>query len=155
MDYPRLQTQEAFDSISFHDDRLWGIDFLLDEEAITSDLKLDIDHICEWVKLGDGCSYNWRVAPADLIFRGVTGLKLTIDWKDETYRMSVAGPYILDIKRERIENQLVYLDRPYYKWEVLFNDESHLSFGAWGFDLTLRNPPILRDNQCLPFSMRR
>lgn len=130
MSYPHSQTQDDFENISFHDNRLWGIDFLVDYETLTCDLKLDIDHICEWVETEEKCSFKWMVAPADLIFHGVTGLKLGIDWKDEKYQASVAGPYILGIERRPVEKQYVHFDRINYVWEFKFHDESHLSLGA-------------------------
>ena len=54
-------THEEFESVSFHDNRLWGIEFLIDSDNFESDIKRDIDHICEWIKPGSGEKYKWKV----------------------------------------------------------------------------------------------
>lgn len=147
-------THEEFDVISFHDNRLWGIKFLVNDEAMESDIKLDIDYITKWIGQCSEGNYSWEVAPANLIFHGVTGLKLGIDWQDDEYRNAISGPYIVDLERSLVDKQWVHFDRSYYTWKFSFNDISTLSFGAWGFDLILRKPPVERDNQCLPLNER-
>jgi hypothetical protein len=51
----------------------------------TSDLALDIDCIVEWI-CGVGGGGQCRVAPATLVFHGVTDLKIDIDWGRSVFK---------------------------------------------------------------------
>ena len=146
----RSYTHHDFDRLSFHDNLLRG--FAIRCDAGRSDLILDIDYIDEWVT---PCTRpTWKVASADLIFHGVTGLDLSMSWDDKKYHTSRAGDCILDVTREVIQDQLVYLDRPYYLWRFAFAANSQLSLGAYGFTLELRQDPIVYEEQSLPLHLR-
>ncbi len=61
------------------------------------------------------------------------------------------------IERERIADQKVYLDRPYYRWKIALNwpEGGQITFGAVGFTQMLRAQPVLTDNQCLSRGERK
>jgi hypothetical protein len=143
-------TERDFDSLSFHENPLRGIS--LREEKDGTELVLDIDYLVKWIPVEGGC--EWLIAAADLTFYGVTGLKLLMDSHDEKYQCASGGDCILSVDREIIVPQLVYLDRPYWRWQFGFALGTQLSFGTYGFTLRLRQEPIRCVEQGLPFAQR-
>jgi len=153
----RALTGADFDALSFHDDSLYAISLRLgdpDADDWTSDLVLDIDHIVEWLR--DGDRFRFRVAPATLVFHGVTDLAVAFDQATGTFQVAPMPPPLRGIERERVSDQKVYLDRPYYAWRIPFNAPvgGEISFGAFDFTLTLRSEPLLLDVQAIPGSLR-
>ena len=145
-------TEADFESYSWHDCHIWGIELRAgdpQEDDWTSDLALDIDYIAGWVKDDDGGT-QFRVAPATLVFHGVTDPKIDIDW-GQGQQVALHPASIHVIEREPIVGQRVYLDRPYYRWRIALNwpDGGEITFGAVGFTQTLRAEPIVTDQQQL------
>jgi len=126
-----------------------------DEDDWTSDLALDLDFIVEWL-CGVGGGGQFRVAPATLVFHGVTDLSLDIDWGRSGHQVAIHHASIGSIERERIQDQKVYLDRPYYAWRIRLNwpASGEIAFGAVGFTQTLRADPVLTENQYLSLRER-
>ena len=146
-------TESDFDSLSWHDCHIWAVELRVgdpDNEDWTSDLALDIDFIVEWT-CGVGGGEQFRLAPATLVFHGVTDPKIDIDWGHSGFQTSLHLPSIGRLERERIQDQKVHLDRPYYSWKISLNwpNGGVMSFGAVGFTQTLRAEPILSRNQRL------
>jgi len=147
-----------FDDLSWHDCHVWAIALRPgdpDEGDWTSDLALDIDFIAEWICGTDG-GMQFRVAPATLVFHGVTDPKIDIDCGPAASQVAVHPFSIGDIERELVENQRVYLDRPYYRWTIRLNwpDGGEITFGALGFTQTLRAEPVVTATQCLSLRQR-
>jgi len=148
-----------FDRFSCHDDSVYGLALQLGDPAANdwrSDLVLDIDHIVEWIPGEAGMRF--RVAPATLVFHGVSDLRIEIDWGMHGWQVAPAPPTIDRIERERMREdaQRIFLDRPYYLWRIAFASPSggSIRFGAVAFDLTLRREPLLLDEQHIPASLR-
>ena len=151
-------TDADFDGLSFHDCHIWAIELRPgdpDEGDWSSDLALDIDFIVEWI-CGIGTGGQFRVAPATLLFHGVTDPRISIDWGSNGFQIALHPASIGNVEREPIRDQRVDLDRPYYRWRILLNwpDASEIVFGAVGFTLTLRAEPVLIDKQCLTLRER-
>lgn len=151
-------TEADFGRVSWHDCHIWAVEFRAgnpDDGDWTSDLVLDIDFIVEWI-CGVSGGEQFRVAPATLVFHGVTDPKINIDWGRSDFRVALHPVSIGNVEREQIQNQTVHLDRPYYKWRIRLNwpDGGEIAFGAVGFTQTLRAEPILTGNQCLSLSER-
>lgn len=151
-------TEADFDRFFWHDCHIWAVEFRAgdpDDGDWTSDLALDIDFIVEWI-CGVGGGTQFRVAPATLVFHGVTDPKIDIDWGSSAFQVALHPVSIGNVERERIQNQKVYLDRPYYSWRIRLSwpDGGEIAFGAVGFTQTLRAEPILTKNQCLSLSER-
>ena len=55
------------------------------------------------------------------------------------------------IERAPIQDQKVFLDRPYCRWIIRLNwpSSGEIAFGAVGFTLTLLAEPVLTDKQSL------
>ena len=99
---------------------------------------------------------QFRVAPATLIFHGVTDPKIDIDWGRSGFQASMHPVSIASVDRELVKDQKVYLDRPYYSWRIRLNwpESSEVAFGAVGFTQTLRGEPVLTEKQCLSLRER-
>lgn len=151
-------TEIDFDRLSWHDCHIWGIELRAgnpDEGDWTSDLALDIDFIVEWVRATDG-GMQFRVAPATLVFHGITDPKIAIDWGRSGHQTALHPVSIGAIERELVRDQKVYLDRPYHAWKIRLNwpDGDKIAFGAVGFTQTPRAEPVLTSKQCLSRSER-
>lgn len=149
----RPYTESGFDQLSWHDCHIWGFELCAgdaDEGDWTSDLVLDIDFIVEWL-CGVTGGAQFRVAPATLVFHGITDLRVTINWGDSGFRTALHPVSIDRIEREVVENQKIHLDRPYYSWRILLNwpQDGVITFGAVGFTQTLRSEAVLKDQQKL------
>jgi hypothetical protein len=140
-------THHTFSAYSWHDCQIWGFEIVAgspEDDDWTSDLVFDIDYIVAWTCRADG-SAEFRVAPATLVFHGVTAPRIAIEFDDPTMQIAVSPLAIHMIEREQVADQKAHLDRPYYRWSIRLNWPSNgeISFGAWGFTQTLRGEPVL------------
>jgi hypothetical protein len=153
-------TETDFERLSWHDCHVWRLALHAgdpDAGDWTSDLVLDLDYIVEWLCAVDGGA-RFRVAPATLVFHGVTDPRLAVDWGSEGHQTAVHEMAIDGIVRERLAGQRVYLDRPYYRWTVRLNWPAggELAFGAVGFTQTLLAEPVeLATPSLSPLARRR
>lgn len=85
------------------------------------------------------------------MFHGVTDPRIVIDWGDSGLRTAIHPVSIDRIERAPVGDQKVYLDRPYYRWQVRLNWPAggEIAFGAVGFTQTLLAEPVRRDRQHL------
>ena len=142
-----------FADLSWHDNALYGLRLDLGDPSRGdwhADLVLDIDHIVEWL-CGVDRQIRFRVAPATLTFHDVTDLQIAIDCDDSGGQVALHALSIDAITRERIPDQKICFDRPYYRWRIALNAPpgGAISFGASGFTQTLRADPVLLDQQQL------
>lgn len=149
---------EDFENLSWHDCHIWGLDFRSGdpgEDDWTSDLALDIDFIVEWI-CGVGGGGQFRVAPANLVFHGVTDPRIMIEWASQGFQSAIHPLSIDRIERERVQDQKVFLDRPYFRWTIRLNwpQGGEIQFGAVGFSQDLRAEPVLSENQHLTLRER-
>jgi hypothetical protein len=147
-------TEADFERLSWHDCYLWGVELRAgdpDEGDWTSELAFDIDFIVECVPGG-----QYRVAPATLVFHGVTDPKIDIDWGRSGFQNALHPVSIDSIERERIQDQKVHLDRHYYSWRIRLNWPAggEIAFGAVGFSQTLRAEPVVTENYRLSLTER-
>jgi hypothetical protein len=152
-------TEADFDRLSWHDCHIWAVELRAgdpDEGDWTSDLAFDIDFIVEWMCGVGGERARFRVAPATLIFHGVTDPRIRIDWGRSGYQVALRPLSIDHVERELAAHQNVYLDRPYYAWKIQLHlpAASEIVFGAVGFTQTLRAEPVVTDKQWLSLSER-
>jgi hypothetical protein len=150
-------TEAEFDDLSWHDCHLWAVRFDVgdpDENDWTNDLVLDLDFIVEW-QCPNPTRFGFRVAPAQLVFHGVTDPRISINWGTSGFQ-NVLHPVSIDcIYREQVQDQKVYLDRPYFSWRIAFNwPEGEIVFGAVGFTQSLLAEPVILETQYLPRSVR-
>lgn len=153
------KTEADFDRLSWHDCHIWTVGLRPGDPSAgdwTSDLELDIDFILEWICGVDGVGTQFRVAPATLLFHGVTDPRIDIDWGAAAAQVAVHPASIGNVEREQIQDQKVYLDRPYYRWKIRLNwpEGGEITFGAVGFTQTLRAEPVVSEQQCLTVTER-
>ena len=149
-------TEADFDRLSWHDNPVYG--FFIDNDVTQwkSDLVFDIDYMVEWL-CGVGKTVQFRIAAATLTFHDATDLKVNVDWGDTGQQVAISEMTLDRIARQRVEKQLVCLDRPYYRWTLRLNSPrpgGEISFGASGFTQVLRQEPAVCDEQKLKPSAR-
>ena len=142
-----------FDDLCWHDNALYGLRVNVGDRERgdwRSDLVLDIDHIVAWLRDADA-QIRFRVAPATLTFHDVTDLKIAIDCGDSGGQIALNAFSIDAIARERLRDQRICLDRPYYRWQIALNlpQGGAITFGASGFTQILRAEPVVQDQQQL------
>ena len=148
MTYP--DTGDDFARLSWHDNTVYGLRLEIGDPERgdwRSNLVLDIDHIVEWI-----CgSARFRVAPATLSFHHATDLRIAVDCGDSGGQVALHALCIDTVARERIVDQKICLDRPYYRWRIAFNwpRGGEIRFAASDFTLALRAEPVLQDQQQL------
>ena len=133
---PITYTEAVFERLSWHDCHTHAREFRVgdvDADDWTRNLVLDIDFIVEWL-CGVDSRAQFRVAPATLTFHGVTDLKINIDWVKSGFQNALHEVSIGGIHRQVIQDQKVFLDRPYYEWRIHLNwPAGQIRFGAAGF----------------------
>ena len=99
---------------------------------------------------------GFRIAPARLTFLGVTDPRIAIDWGGSTFQTAIHHVSIQQITRERIVDQNVFLDQPYYRWAIELHSltKGKIEFGAAGFSQTLLAEPVHSKRQHLTLRER-
>jgi len=144
---------DDFARLSWHDDTVYGLHLEIgdpERDDWRGNLVLDLDHIVEWI-CGGGGNARFRVAPATLTFHHATDLQVAVDCGDSGGQVALHTLCIDAITRERIVDQKICFDQPYYRWRIAFNwpRGGEIRFGASDFTLTLRAEPVLQDQQQL------
>ncbi|MGZ5475770.1 MAG: hypothetical protein ACXW29_04920 [Thermoanaerobaculia bacterium] len=146
-------TDADFEELSWHDNFIHSIH--LDAHAFESRLRLEIDHIIQWVSPAPD-SYAFWVAPASLVFENVTDLKIDIEFDQSGYQVVIHQVSIHGITRAPVPVQKICFDRPYYIWTIETNwPAGEITFGASGFVQTLHAQPVLTSEQQLSPVERR
>lgn len=124
-----------FEKMSWHDCIIHSISFPSDNLL----LKLDIDYILEWKLIKQTNLYQFKVAPALLVFKNVLGLKIDLDF--EQY----IGLYINNITRK---NKQLCPDNESYDWDYeIETDRGKIVFNSSGFIQTLKAEPQTGNSQ--------
>src|SRR5262245_1237645 len=135
-------TDAQFDSITWHDNHVHGL-HMIEGEYGAGTLVLDIDYILEWLG-GDRNGFRFQIARADLRFKGVTSLKLALDYATASAAM---GPFSIDGIERRAEPRVRY---PATVWTLRLHwPVGEISFEASGFEQRLIGLPIVTDRQWL------
>lgn len=139
-----VYTEADFNELSWHDCSVWSVELRAGRENAAGDeLVLGLDFISEWIR-GTAGFAQFRVAPARLVFHGVTGAVMTIDSKDSGLRLPPSGAAISSVERQQ-DN-----------WKITFTWPSgDIRFAARGFTQTLLAPPVLMPRQHFSESERR
>lgn len=146
-------TTEDFDALSWHDCVLWSLQIRIGgsaEDDWTSDLVLGLDFITEWLPAG-----RFRVAPAELIFHGVTDLRVGFGPEERSF-VSLPLPAIEVVEREPVPDAPVFLDSDYFRWTIRFADPhgGAIEFGAVDFSQSLLADPVELAGQQFTLSRR-
>jgi hypothetical protein len=124
----RLWTDADFPSLSWHDNSVHALRVVEGKDG-AGEIMLDIDHIVEWIELDK--RYEFLVAPAELRFRDVSDLRITLDYPKTS---AALGPFTLD----RIE-----VDQSNH-WTLKVNwPVGEISFSSSGFLQRLTGEPVI------------
>lgn len=135
---------DDFDALAWHDVHVHGFRLTsFNENLGSADLVLDIDYILRWEPLDDG--FQFTLCPAELVFQGVFGLKVELDYAAPSAGMC---PFSIHaIEREA----LTFPDgSPSFRWHIPVNwPDGFLEFAATSFTLTLVGAPVIHCGQFL------
>lgn len=152
-----MNTDAAFEELSWHDCHIWGLAVRVGEMSdgdFTSELVLDLDFIVEWL-CSPGSLARFRVVPAELVFHDVSELHVSADWREQVSRPDVIVP----VSPAQIDH-VHRAARPHaagWDWTIHLNSPrgGELRFVASGFVQTLRAQPVECDHQRLPHRLRQ
>lgn len=138
-----------FEDYSWHDNPIHGFK-IIESDHGSGNLELDIDYISEWLR-GDDNFFNFKIAPATLVFEGITDLEIALDYK--SCSAGITPPSIHEIVREQFSYQNGYSA---YAWHIVINwpSNAYIKFKANSFTQTLRREPIIHNEQVLPAELR-
>ena len=135
-------TDKEFDEMSWHDNHVHGFR-IVEGEYGAGRLILDIDYILEWINNTEG-NFQFRILPAVLEFKGVTNLRIALDYATPTAGL---GPFSIHAiernieSRERYEAQL---------WKIAINwPVGEITFQAEGFEQRGVLEPQIAEEQFL------
>ena len=143
-----IWTEDDYDSLDWHDVHVHAFRIVGGEHG-AGELWFDLDYIVEWLCSNDG-SCRFRVAPAVLVFREATSLRVAVDYEGPT---AALGPFSLDsIEREtRSYGAGVETNR----WMLRVNwPIGEITFESPGFEQRLTGAEIETDSQYLEASQR-
>jgi len=124
-----------FESMGWHDARLYSISFPDDEFRF----NLSIDYIFQWDKEGD--HFKFWVSPCDMTFENVSNFKANVDFRDT---MLI---FISDLKRS---NPRLSPNGKMTIWDYVIEcDNGEISFSATGFEQKVKAQPVLSETQDL------
>lgn len=143
----QVWSDQQFDEMSWHDNHVHALRVVEGLHG-AGELQLDLDYILEWVQCeGDSCEF--KIVPATLIFKGVTNLRVSLDYATPT---AALGPFSIHAierrteRRERYEAQL---------WKIVVNwPVGEISFEADGFEQRATGEPVLSATMSLSASSR-
>jgi hypothetical protein len=140
-------SDHQFDEMSWHDNHVHALRVVEGEHG-AGDLVLDLDYILEWVKCeGDSCEF--RIVPAILTFKGVTNLRVSLDYATPT---AALGPFSINTIERRTERRERYNAQ---LWKILVNwPVGEISFEGNGFEQRASREPVLSTAMYLNASER-
>jgi hypothetical protein len=148
MDTVMTWDESQFDQMSWHDNHVNGLRIRQGDGGGGEELDLDIDYILEWLQPDTtGSGLRFRLAPATLTFRNVSGLRVAVDYD----AMSAAlMPFSIGlIERRPVPGTALS------SWTISLNwPAGHVTFDATGFQQALRVPAVISQSQVLPPAMR-
>ena len=154
MNTPHLSswTQDDFESLSWHDNRIHAIAFTCPGDGYDYNLTFDIDYIVEWIKTPNG-SFRFVVAPAMLVFCQARNILIEA-------RLNYREPPTIDrIEREDISTAAEQKIgcRP-YRWTIFLQSSStannRIVLESAAFEQKLRKSPTTQDSQWLEIKAR-
>jgi len=138
-------TEDDFDTMGWHDSKIYSINFDMANHRII----FDIDYIFEWIKDADSEYYKFSVSPVTLIFNNIWGLKIDLE------------PYenieITDISRDNPQRpgNYEFIKRD-IEWDwVIDTICGEITFKSVGFQQIIRKQPIIIKGQNLDSTYRK
>jgi hypothetical protein len=134
-----------FDKLKWHDCKIYG--FMFDD--INYKFYLDIDFIVEWIDpINEHEGYKFKVAPATLVFHNAWDIIFDIETN-----LSLEIDDVVMSNPHEAKNKEVVLSKPEYDWHIELQ-QGDIFFKSIGFELYLRKPSILTENQTFGLEAR-
>ena len=153
----------AFDEISLHDVRVYGL--LFQRETCGANLILDIDYIAEW-SCKEDAEPSFLVAPATLTFFDVVDPQIHLDWGEKSIYEKPphgviccpSGELIVDAFSRSAYADPLYANgpKPYFRYELYFLEPegARISLGARDFKIAGRQDPVRCREQVVDSAQR-
>jgi hypothetical protein len=149
---PQAMTTDRFADLSWHDNAIHAFRIAEGDDGCSGQLTLDIDYILEWIAPTDqDPGFSFIVSPADLVFRQVTHLLISIDYASCS---AALGPMtIAEIRREVVTYPNGYSE---FAWKIELNwpEESFISFRSPRMSQVLKGESVRSKSQSLMPSQR-
>ena len=131
-----------FEQMGWHDVHLYGVAAVPDR----FELYFDIDYIVEWIcPPSTPGSAQFRIAPATVKFENVSGVSIAV----ESQQGAITIREVDRTKRESLPADMVET------WHWVFKcGEGVINFETSGFQIALRQQPILSEVQYLSVDQR-
>ena len=128
-------SDQHFEEMSWHDNAVHALRIVEGVHG-AGELVLDLDYILEWVKC-EGGKCEFRIVPATLTFKGVTNLRISLDYATPT---AALGPFSIHAIERRTERRARYEAQ---LWKILINwPVGEISFEALGFEQRSTGDPV-------------
>ncbi|WP_170575714.1 hypothetical protein [Ruegeria atlantica] len=148
--------QRLFQDVSheFHDNSIYALNLISpdpDTDDWVSELKLDIDHIEEWIRQDHG-HFSFSVSQVNLCFEGVSDLSVCF-----SFPKSTITPLPIDrITRSREPVRIHGKEYSEFVWTIELNDRcgGRIYFNATGYRFERVGKPVTCDEQFMPKHLR-
>lgn len=121
----QLWTDQQFEQMSWHDNYVHALRVVEGSNGL-GELVLDIDYILEWVNGTEG--FQFKVTPATLAFRDVSGLRIALDYATPTAGIGPFSIHAIERSREPREHYVAQ------SWKIVINwPVGEITFEASGF----------------------
>jgi hypothetical protein len=131
-------TEADFERMSWHDTHVHGLQIEGGGQNGTGTFALDLDYIVEWLPPIEG-AFQFRLAPATLIFYDVFALKIDLNW---------VGAAMTPFSMSSIGRKKLAHDS--WAWSIGVNwPEGFITFESTRFTQVLRAPLITKSEQYL------
>lgn len=141
----KVYNTNDFGALDWHDCKIYG--FAFDDD--TFQFYLDIDLIIEWISpTSDGGGYKFKIAPTTLIFKNVWNLVFDID---TNLSLDIDG---ISMQNPHSPKNIAFIsEKTEYDWNITLQ-QGEISFNSTGFELHIRKPPEIRQEQSFSLKER-
>jgi len=132
----KLYTAANFETLGFHDCRLYGVCW--DHESYS--FSCDLDYIVKWVLNPETGFYNFWICRATLQFVDVLDVLVSLDWRGcpPTSTISSLDRETPNSRPDETQDWLYAL--------VLHSPDGHVEMRATDFELRIHTEPLLCDS---------
>jgi hypothetical protein len=139
----RILSESEAGLASFHDCHAHGLRWRRDQFRFTVELQ----YILQWIPPKDGTAeYRFSICEAQVVFHGVSDLKVAMDWSRAGLDAEIAEISVL-------ESRSTPNGSTERHFEISFaNLEGSISLWSTGYHISLLNEPVISTTQTLPLS---
>ena len=128
---------------SFHDVHVHGLHWRRDRFAFL----MDIQYILEWIiPTGSSSAYSFMVCEAQITFRNVYDLQISLEWVDGVLDAQIDGMQVTNVRTMRNGE----IQRHY---EISFSTpEANITLWSAGYEVSLLGEPVLSAVTSIPYA---